>query len=129
MSLFPYSTGSFVTDVLVTPLNRSDFLQKLDSYVSEFYATSKIPQSKGVYNKKESSPSSTPDQQAKSLQEMNERLSNIEKCLKQREGSPYGKFNSSAMLDNFLKSNQLFVPSFLPGNYDSQNILGSLKIE
>lgn len=123
MSLFLCSTGSFVTDVLATPLNRSDFLQKLDSYVSEFYATSKIPQ------QKERSPSSTPDPQAKSLQEMNERLSNIEKCLQQRESSPYGKFNSSAMLDNFLKSNQLFVPSFLPGNYDSQNILGSLKIE
>ena len=157
MDLFSFCwfQGSFVKDVLVTPLNRPELLQNFEKYVFEFSTATETPRQSSASNrkprkqkgrpvvvvgpkkqsggaKKSTGSLSTSQLQTDRLQEIIERLSNIEKSLEEKESGTNGPFNKGSILDkyqSFLQSNQLFPPSFLQGKFASLNPSGSPILE
>lgn len=139
--------GSFVNDVLVTPLKRPDLLEKLDRYVLEFPTSSGKPQPSGSTKKsgrrkcrptavtRRGKPtfssktgtglSSANEPQQDPLQEILKKLNKIENNLERRELNPYTKYNNDSTLDMM---GQLFPPSFKNGHYNLLNPVEETKI-
>lgn len=139
--------GSFVNDVLATPLKRPDLLEKLDRYVLEFPTSSGKPQPSGSTKKsgrrkcrpttinRRGKPtfgsktgtvmSSANEPQQDSLQQILKRLNQIENSLERRELNPYNKYYNDSTLEMM---GQLFPPAFKNGQYNLLNSLEEKKI-
>lgn len=136
--------NSFVMNVLAIPLNKKDFLQRLDRYVSEFHTPPVQPQRsttkhgnrnprpttstrKGKHWSSTSSRSVSPTQekpQADCLKEINERLAKMERVLERQESNPFTKINKSSLFENYealLNAKEVFPPSYMGGKYNNLN--------
>lgn len=131
--------------VLATPLNRMELLQNLERYVLEFHTTQTKPQmnkpcgSKSAKRKTRptfrggkqaplhstSAASTSTDPQINNFEEINERLSKIEKILERRESNPYPSMTKNSLIEEYEalgRLKQIFPTSFLDGKYNNLNI-------